>query len=721
MSIARLLVGAVAVPVLMICGGCGGGGSDGPDASARGTPKALLALKSFQAGCADFIEYAAGGLTDEYLQQFVCPLDSLCPVFLGEPGAAPGEVDTVGPDRVSGTNVQEAGVDEADIVKTGSDGRLYILSGTTLTLVDAFPPDQLANRELVRVDLADNDARFYASDLFLDEAQHRVVVLGSSYDGVRSYATSVLIDVSDPASPQETERLGVDGYALQARRIGQRVHRVSRFDVPRPDWFFASEDPLQALRTAYIAARDQGRAAEAESIKSEVRTEIGGRLATAGSAALLPRTFRQLNGQARTEAVLDCAAISRPDVSTGLGVALIDSFNVDGGARATSGIINNAYLIYASATNLYLAQGSSGWFFAPDQDEETVVYRLAFSDTGAAAYRALGKVPGSVNGAYAFSEHEGHLRVTSTESAFGTDGTATTASGLSILDARSSDEMPLVGRIANLAPGERIQGVRLLGDRGFIVTFRQIDPLFALDLSDPSAPRVASELKIPGFSSYLAPIGADYLLTVGRDGTDEGLSGAVAVQLFDASDLGDVRQVAALALPVGSNGYSYSVAEHDPHAFSYFADSASEASPGTLTLPLSVYSEDPATAFTGFLVVRVAPGTSTPLSEIGRIDHEPFLEDQDFCQPEFNPPLTAIDEPHATDAFCAPAYQLAEPRRAVYMQSGADIFLYTISAVGVLASSAEQPGLTLGARALPYDPPCCVLIEPIGGGGVVAQ
>ncbi|MGQ0622964.1 MAG: beta-propeller domain-containing protein [Panacagrimonas sp.] len=712
MNIARRSACVVAALVASLCSGCGGGG---PDPSSSGTPNARLALKSFPAGCGEFVEYAAGGLTDEYLQQFACSRDALCPIFLASPGPVPTEAGSDGPDRVSGTNVQEAGVDEADIVKTDSDGRLYILSGTTLTVVEAFPPDQLADRDVVSLDLAADDPGFYASDLFLDEAQHRVVVLGSSYDGARGYATSVLIDVSDPASPQETARLGVDGYPLEVRRVGQRVHRVSRFDVPRPDWFFASEDSLQALRTAYFAARDRGDMAGAEGVKAQVRAEIGRRLDTAGSVALLPKTYRQLRGQARTETVLDCAALSRPDVSTGLGLALIDSFNVDGGTRATGGVVNNAYLVYASASNLYLAQGSSGWFLAPDQPEETVVYRLALSDTGAAAYQALGKIPGSVNGSYAFSEHEGHLRVASTESAPGADGTITTVSGLSILDARSSIEMSAVGRIANLAPGERIQGVRLLGDRGFIVTFRQIDPLFALDLSDPRHPVVASELKIPGFSSYLAPIGSDYLLTVGRDGTDEGLSGAVAVQLFDVSDLGDVQQVAALTVPVGSSGYSYSVAEHDPHAFSYFPDSESEAAPGTLTLPVSVYSEDPATAFTGFLVVRVAPGTSAPLSEVGRIDHERFLEDQDFCPPQFSPPFTAIDEPHETDDFCAPAYQLADPRRAVYMQSGADIFLYTISSIGVLASPAQQPSLTLGGRGLPYDPPCCVLID----GGVV--
>lgn len=715
MHLSRLVAGlATTLSATLILSACGsGGGSDAgspPAASPRSTPPALLALKNFQSGCADFVDYAAEALTEEYLQQFSCGFGAICPIFLGPPGvppdaAAPGAGAANGaPDRVSDTNVQEAGVDEADIVKTDSAGRLYILSGTTLSILEAFPPAGLAERALVTLDLAANDDGFFAEDLFLDEAQRRVVVLGGSFGEVSSSAVSVIIDISNPAAPQETARLGVDGFGLEARRIGSRVHRVSRFDVVRPDWFFAPEDALQARRDAYFAERDGGRDAAAAGIKAEVRAEVGRRVAAAGASALLPQTFRQTAAGARTSATLDCTAISRPDVTTGLGLALVDSFNVDGSARATSGVVNNAYLVYASPTNLYLAQSSAGWFFAPNQSEETVVYRLALSATGAAAYQALGKVPGSVRDSYAMSEHAGFLRVASTENDFSL-GRNSSTSGLRVLDAAALGEMPIVGSVSGLAPGETIQGARLLGERGFLVTFRQIDPLFALDLSDPRNPRVASELKIPGFSSYLMPVGENHLLTVGRDGTDEGLTGAVAVQLFDVRDLAAVRQVAVLTPAAGGAGYSYSAAENDPHAFSYFPDSLAAAAPGTLTLPLTAYSEDPQSAFTGFLVIRVAPDSATPLRETGRIDHDQFLQDRDFCG--------GID-----GDFCAPAYGLAEPRRAVYMQSGADTFLYTISAVGVLANSAADPNLNLGSRRLPYDPPCCFAIG--GGDGVTS-
>jgi hypothetical protein len=690
----RLLASSFTAALLLAA--CGGGDTT-PTVLRTNTPLNQLALKAFAANCSDFLDYAADGLTEEYLHQFHClAVDGICPVYLGAPQGAEapgqGQVDS-GPGRVSTTNTQEAGVDEADIVKADSAGRLYIVSGTKLTLLEAFPPQALADRPLTVVDLTAGDPSFSASDLFLDEARDRVVVLGYSFDGQRSVATSVLIDVSDPAAPHETGRLSVEGYPLEARRVGARVHRVSRFDVPRPAWFYEANDPLQTQRQAYLQARSEGREAEAESLKAEVREEIGERIADAGAPSLLPRTFRQQPGQARTEAALGCGDLSHPEVSTGLGMALVDSFNVDGTARGTSGVINNAYLVYASETNLYLAQPSAGWFFAPAQADETAIYRLALSSTGAPAYQALAKVSGTVHGAYALSEHEGFLRVASTTTTFDEEG-AETSNGLTILDATATGTMPVAGSLAGLAPGERIQGARLLGDRGFLSTFRQVDPLFALDLSDPQAPQVKSETIIPGFSSYLTPLGDDFLLTVGRAGTNDGLNGAVAVQLFDVSDLANVRSAATLSPAVGGSGYSYSVAEYDPHAFAYFPDSATAPTPGTLAIPVTAWGDGPQAAFTGFVVIRVAPGTAQPLSELGRIDHDQFLEGQQFCEA-------------GDGSYCFDAYWLAEPRRAVYMQSGADTFLYTISAVGVLANDAHDPAVNVGAHSLPYDPSCC--------------
>lgn len=689
------ILGLAAAMFLSACGGGGGSSNDPDPAASQATPLSQLRLKSFQTGCADWIPEVADALTEEFLQGYACFTDAPCPVFIDVGLAAPGEPEPVGapaedalntPDRVSETNVQESGVDEADIVKIDSAGRLYVLSSAGLSIVTAFPPQALGAQNPVTLDLAAGADGFNAGELFLDEASGRAVVLGSRFADGRAYAVTVFVDVSNPLDPVETGRIEVEGYGLEARRIGQRVHRVSRYDVPRPPWLYESGSALAELRSDYFSAQSRSDQGAADRIKQDVRATIGDRLQDEGVTGLLPELASQSAGSARIAAPLNCASLSAPEVTTGLGMAVIDSFDLDGSDRGSSAVINNAYTVYASAQNLYLAQSSFGWFFAPLQDEETVIYRLQLSENGAAQYRGLGKVPGSLLNRFALSEHEDHLRVATTESAFAA-GRDQSLNHLWVLDAGGTD-LPTVASVQGFAPGERIQGARFLGERGYVVTFRQIDPLFAFDLADPRAPRIASELKIPGFSSYLAPLGEDYLLTVGRDGTDEGLNGAVAVQLFDVRNLNEVQQIANLAPAVGEAGYSYSSAEYDPHAFGYFADAGDTATPGTLSIPLVSYGATDAARFTGFLVLRVDPAAERPLLETGRIDHDAFLGGGSCA-------------PFADDAGCRFAYESSDPRRSLFAQDGERTVLYTVSALGIRAHDALQPNAALGSLALP--------------------
>lgn len=688
----------------LLLSGCGGGGgtpvgpAPGPDA--RRTPTDKLALKTFRADCSDFLDYAADALTEQYLAGFYCLGIGSCPVFVARPeptaNPAPAQPDAgadfSGPERVSGTNVQEQGVDEADIVKVDAQGRLYILSGRRLLILDAFPPAGLAQRPLASLDLSDGDSSFYAADFFLDEAAALVVALGSRYGETGAQSVAVIVDVEDPAVPKVLRRVRVDGGLLQARRIGERVHRVSRFEVPIPGWFYGDDPTLSALRDDYFRARERGDAAEAARVKQAVRERIGVQVNAAGAEVFLPRS-----DAGSGETAVGCDAIAHPEVTTGLGLAVIDSFDIDGGNHALSGVINNAYLIYASTANLYLVQSSFGWFFDPRQVEETVIYRLALPASGAPVYRGLAKFDGTVSNSYQLSEFEGSLRVAATTRRELPGRGLVTVADVNVFDARAGGVMPLRGAVRNLAPGETVQGARFLGTRGFVVTFEQIDPLFAIDLSDPAQPRVVSELKIPGFSSYLMPLGDDHLLTIGRAGTDDGLTGGVAVQLFDVANLADVRQLAVLEPQAGPRQYSYSVAEYDPRAFGYFSGDPQQPVPGTLSIPLQTYGETEAERFTGFLIVRIDPSAASPLTELGRIDHQTLIASSDFCggrDGDFAPP-------------CESAVYAAEPRRSVFMQDASGRYLYTVSLAGLIASDAAQPSTTYGSRALPYDPPCC--------------
>lgn len=686
----------------------------GPDVSKR-TPIEKLALQTFDADCVDYLDYTADALTEQYLTPTFCAFDGPCPIYAAEgmpppmatpaPGAstgggAGGDSAGGGPDRVSNTNTQEAGVDEPDIVKADAAGRLYVLTGQTLRIFEGYPPAGISERPITSFDLAANDSSFYPSDLLLDDANDRLVVLGSTYDGSTGRAVAKIISVSTPTTPQLLRSVSVDGYPLTVRSVDGRIHRVSRYDAPVPGWFYDYSDSLTGLRNEYQQAQASGDEAGAAEARAEIRDEIGERVLAAGAEDFLPHRRVVEAGGSVADTTLACDGISHPEVTTAMGLALVDSFDNDGSNGAFSGIVNNSYLVYGSTDNLYLVQSSLGWFFAPAQVEESVIYRLALSDEGPAVYRALGKIDGSVNTSYQLSEYDGALRVSSTERR-NTEETSTTYNHVTVLDATSSGTMNTLGSVDenDLAPGETIQGTRFIGPRGYVVTFRQVDPLFAIDLSNPATPTVTDELKIPGFSSYLMPLGDDKLLTIGRAGTDEGLSGGVAVQLFDVSDMSDIRQIAVSSPSVGDGSYSYSAAEYDPHAFSYFSDSESAALPGTLSIPLysgGAFDGNGSTSFSGFLVLRVDATAEEPLRELGRIDHGPLVEDSDDCQ---SPPPGGVVGGDATVPDCYFYQYSADPLRSVFLQDEAGRYLLTISSAGVVASDATQPATSFGSQA----------------------
>src|SRR5690606_5418097 len=125
-------------------------------------------------------------------------------------------------------------------------------------------------------------------------------------------------------------------------------------------------------------------------------------------------------------------------------------------------------------------------------------------------------------------------------------------------------ELNVVGRLENIAPGEQLFAVRFMGNRGYVVTFQQIDPLFALDLSNPAHPQLVGELEMPGFSTYLHPVGENYLIGIGRDADLTGRVQGVQVSLFDVTNLAQPRLIERFVIDTG--GYAFSEATYEHHA-----------------------------------------------------------------------------------------------------------------------------------------------------------
>jgi len=309
--------------------------------------------------------------------------------------------------------------------------------------------------------------------------------------------------------------------------------------------------------------------------------------------------------------LLDCTSAGHPPEFSGFGmltVLTVDlSRGLDGAVKdGTVGVVADGETVYASASSLYVAtQQWIDWEAVMQGDEEpeeghvTRIHRFDTSDAGRAEYRASGEVPGWLLNQFSMDEYEGHLRVASTDAPPFGEGADQSQSMVTVLAERDG-RLAEIGRISGLGKGERIFAVRFIAERGYVVTFRQVDPLYVVDLSDPASPSVEGELKILGYSAYLHPLEADRLLGVGQDATRRGQVKGTQLSTFDVSDPAAPRRIDAVQVSDGS-----SEVEWDHHAFLYWAPE------GLAVVPVNVYRWNEQTgedSFSGALAVRVRDG-----------------------------------------------------------------------------------------------------------------
>jgi hypothetical protein len=288
------------------------------------------------------------------------------------------------------------------------------------------------------------------------------------------------------------------------------------------------------------------------------------------------------------------------------------------------GLLADGQTIYASQDNLYVATSPwMAWRVPLAEDEidknetfSTMIHMFDISDPETARYVASGDVEGSLLSQWSMDEHEGTLRVVVTDENpwWGSSDVPDTAV---VTMQRRDDELVEVGSVDGLGRNERVYAVRFIEDKGYVVTFRQVDPLYVVDLSDPENPEVTGELKINGYSAYLHPIGKDLLLGVGQNATDEGRTLGTQVSVFDVSDPTDPRRLSRMTF-----NEAYSDAEWDHHAFLWWAPEEISV------LPLQRWSWDERTGkedfFSGAAVLRITPQR---VKQVGEIRHPGFVEE----------------------------------------------------------------------------------------------
>jgi hypothetical protein len=512
----------------------------------------------------------------------------------GGPAAEPPSSPSSGDDS-SQTNVQEAGVDEPDFVK--SDGtHLFALTGNHLNAVDA----RAATPKLL-------------GSLQLDQQWGGQLLLYGKRLLVFSYAGSPVEPLPSPAVDNGTQ----GGAASSQPAYYRQATLITEIDVSDPsDMRVVRSETVDGI---YVSARLNGSTARIVLTTPPATIDYGEARAglSAKARGWLPRAQfeNKVTGVKRTRQLTPCRHVRRPNRFAGLDVLTVLTVDMKKGLPAvdTDALMTDGQTVYASDESLYVATQR---FVAPpdDPDEEpppikTAIHRFDISEPDHTAYSSTGEAPGYVIGQFALSEYRGVLRVATTDSPIWWDGDDWPKPHSYVTTLKEAGKVLLpLGQVGGIGEGEQIRGVRFLGDEGYVVTFQQTDPLFTIDLSKPDEPRVAGELKLLGYSAYLHPVGDGLLLGVGQDATEQGAQLGTQLSLFDVSDLAHPQRLAQRR--VGSS--SSSEAEYDHHAFLYWPPSK------LAVLPVSFYdSRDP---FNGAIGFRVG---HTKIDEAGRIEHPP--------------------------------------------------------------------------------------------------
>ncbi|WP_344893254.1 beta-propeller domain-containing protein [Actinomadura meridiana] len=515
------------------------------------------------------------------------------PLGLAEDGMSRGKVPQAAPvpggaPEHSTTNSHEPGADEPDLVKTDgrrivtlTDGRLRVIDPVTRKVVHTLDIPGAQRRGIGQLLLSGDRV------LVLSESWPLVSLPRRAMPGkvrpwphpARPTTRLTLVDLS--GTPKVIGNLTTESDYLDARQSGSTVRVVVR---NRPDIDFPGHgaDPKKAVQENKAAAMK----APLGAWLPEFQVDAG-------------------NGGPAKKYTPPCDQVSRPASYTGsamLSMLTLDLSRGLGDPQAIAVTADGA-TVYGNGKSLYVTGTPPRPFLWKEPskaiEQKTDVYKFDVSGKGRPRYVASGSVKGDLLNQYSMSEYGGNLRVATTVGRFGADRERSESS-VHVL-AQDGARLGEIGRVDGLGKGERIYSVRFIGAAAYVVTFRQVDPLYVLDLKDPRRPRLTGELKITGYSAYLHPMADGKLLGVGRDADTSGRTRGLQVSLFDVS--GQPRKVASYQVKGAS-----SQAEFEPHAFLYWPRS------GLTVIPV----DRPGGGTNDALALKVS-GTS--ISEIGTVKH----------------------------------------------------------------------------------------------------
>lgn len=387
----------------------------------------------------------------------------------------------------SATNVQVQGVDEADIVKT--DGSyIYLLNQYQLSVVKAVPADKMQLVASVKYD----DKTFNPRDLYVDS--NHLIVIGDGYPNTpgpvylekrmispgsrynSQTCKAIIYDLKNKSNLTISREIELEGYCLSTRKIGSSLYLVANRNIN----YYRPGDPI--ILPVY---RDSATGKDFQSLSCD-----------------------------KINYFPDCVYNSY------VMVAAINTDNLDQKVDIKT-YLGNGDNIYASTSNLYIAVNSyprmqpllkDSAFPETSPEVKTEIYRFALQGASSTC-TGRGMVPGTILNQFSMDENKGYFRIATTSGEMWGSGDNTSKNHIYVL----GEDLKLAGKLENIAPGEKIYSTRFMGDRAYMVTFRNVDPFFVIDLKNPQKPQILGKLKIPGYSDYLHPYDENHIIGFGKD------------------------------------------------------------------------------------------------------------------------------------------------------------------------------------------------------------
>ncbi len=509
---------------------------------------------------------------------------------------------------------------------------------------------------LVR-DSAESKYDEYMGDYYYDWNEYRV----------HSLSKLTVFNISDRSAPQVERELYMEGWYETAREVDGTVRMVSHGYLDVPGLVYWPELPNEYWDIYWEDEdgfwNDKAMQKRAEQLwMTAINVTIAQNEAIIDATnldELVPRVYEMANESVTVHSFTDttnCQDFVVAEDGTARGVTSIMTLDLAQSNLSFQAdhVMSNWATIYASADMLVIAEMANDWWWFWDDEtaryeEATNLHAFDISQPGETSYIGSGRVNGTILDQFSLSEYNGFLRVATTTGQWGrwwlpAEEQTGPENHVFVLEqlthgdgsTNQSTELNVVGHVGGIAPGERIWSSRFVGDRGYLVTFRNIDPLWTLDLSDPTNPQVIGELEVPGVSTYIHPLDENHLLTIGIGGDENGLDwGSTQLSLFDVTDFANPVRASELELsPVSKEAknewsWAHSEATYEHKAFQYWN--------GQLAIPLSTYrntwNEDRQTYHYEYVsklvLVDVSTTAGLTIYDGSSIDHSMFYNGND--------------------------------------------------------------------------------------------